>query len=169
MVIEKELYEPVRRHLWNCFQPPKFDYAYLAVTSDGNFPEEILTHVPQYEEIIFAFLKKKNSPDITGFVELVTKTEPKYATFQFITVEIKNAVIKLEDIYQAKRYADLFKAKHGFLISTKPIPTTIKRLCEKIPILYIAGTQYDKLRLAQFDVEKNKIIEESWFPKSPFK
>ena len=154
MVIEKELYELVRRHLWDCFQPPKFDDVYLAVTSNGNFPEEILAHVSQYEEIIFAFLKKKNSPDITGFVKLVTKTEPKYAAFKFITVEIKNAVIKLEDIYQAKRYADLFKAQYGFLISTKPIPTTIKRLCEKIPILYIAGTGYDKLKLAQFDMEK---------------
>lgn len=168
MVAEKELYEAVRRNLSNLFQA-KFDGHYLAITSEGSFPEEILSHIPQYDEIIFTFLKKKNSPDITGFVELVTKTEPKYAAYHFITVEIKNATISLEDIYQAKRYADLFKAKYGFLISTKPIPTTIKRLCDRIPILYIAGTSYEKLRIAQFDAEKEEMIQKSWFPESPFK
>jgi hypothetical protein len=168
MVAEKELYEAIKRNLCDLFQT-KFDSHYLAITSEGIFPEEILSHVQQHDEIIFSFLKKKNSPDLTGVVELVTKTEPKYATFQFVTVEIKNATIGLEDVYQAKRYADLFKAKYGFLISTRPIPTAIKRLCERIPILCIAGTAYERLRLAQFDAEKGQIIQTSWFPESPFK
>jgi len=169
MVPEKELYDVVRRHLWDCFYEKFSDNFFLAITSEGKFPEEILSHVPPYEDIIFSFLKKKNSPDITGFVKLVTETEPRYAHYQFVTVEIKNSTIKLDDIYQAKRYADLFRAKYGFLISTRPIPTIIKRLCNKIPILYIAGTSYEKLKIAQFNIEKGEIIRKSWFPESPFK
>jgi hypothetical protein len=168
MVAERELYEAVKRNLSDLLQA-KFDGHYLAITSEGSFPDEILRHIPHSDEIIFSFLKKKNSPDITGFVKLETKTEPKYAAFYFVTVEIKNTTISLEDIYQAKRYADLFKAKYGFLISTKVIPTTIERLCDRIPILYIAGTSYEKLRLAQFDAEKAEIIQKSWFPELPFK
>lgn len=165
MVAEKEIYEAVRRSLWDCFQG-KVNEVYLAITSEGVFPEEIKKHVSKYEEIIFSFLKRKNAPDITGFYKLVANN---YAAFYFITVEIKNAVITLEDIYQAKRYADLFKARYGFLISTKPIPTEIERLCEKIQILYIAGTDYQTLKLAQFDAVQQEIIQKSWFPESPFK
>ena len=161
MVAEKKLYDVVRRHLLAYFGT-KVDNCYLYITSEGVFPEEILGKVPEYYDIIFSFLKKKNSPDLTGFIK-------KNSTIEFITVEIKDAQIKLEDIYQAKRYADLFKAKYGILVSTKPIPTIIKRLCKKIPILYIAGTAYEKLKLAHFDVEKSHIIEKSWFPESPFK
>lgn len=167
---EKELYSGVWRSLQAYFLGKSLaDYVYLAITSEGIFPEEILSHVPEHREIIFSFLKKKNSPDITGFVRLATKTEPKYTTFRFITVEIKNAAITLEDVYQAKRYADLFTAKYGFLISTEPIPTIIKRLCERIPILYIAGTDYQTLKLVQFDVVKQEIMERNWFPEPPFK
>ena len=164
MVIEKELYGVIRKKLIEKFVG-KFDDFYLAITSEGKFPEKILSRVPQDEDIIFSFLKKKNSPDLTGFVKLVKN---QWVTFQFITVEIKNSTIILEDIYQAKRYADLFRAKYGFLITTKPIPTIIKRLCKRISILYIAGTAYEKLKLAQFDIDIGEIVEKSWFPKSPF-
>jgi len=164
MVTERELYGVIRKKLIEKFVG-KFDDFYLAITSEGKFPEKILSRVPQHEDIIFSFLKKKNSPDLTEFVKLVKN---QWATFQFITVEIKNSTIKLEDVYQAKRYADLFRAKYGFLITTKPIPTIMKRLCNRIPILYIAGTSYEKLKLAQFNIEKNGIIENSWFPEPPF-
>lgn len=171
MPSERELYESIRSHLKVCFVlkfegNENFQQLYLNTTSDGKFPEEILSRIPQHEEIIFSFLKKKNSPDLTGFIKLVSGG---YADFQFITVEIKDSTVKLDDVYQAKRYADLFRAKYGFLISTKPIPTTIKRLCNRIPILYIAGTSYEKLKLAQFDIGQKKIVEKSWFPESPFK
>lgn len=158
---EKELYEWIRCELWNMFQS-KFNNFHLEITSDGNFSEEIKSVVPDYYDIIFSFLKKKNSPDLTGFVK------EQYST-EFITVEIKNDIITLGDVYQAKRYADLFRAKYGFLITTKSIPTEIKRLCQKIPILYIAGAGYATLKLGEFDTRKMKILEDKWFPEPPFK
>jgi hypothetical protein len=172
MVAEKDLYEPIKRILCLNFRAV-FDDCFLATTSEGIFPDKILSQVHKDDEIIFYFLKKKNSPDLTGFVKVVTKTEPKpsplqewfkseNAAYHFITVEVKNDTIGLEDIYQAKRYSDLFKAKYGLLISTRLIPTPIKRLCERIPILDTA--RKEKLRLGQFD--GGDII--NWFPESPF-
>jgi len=158
---EKELYEKVKIDLVSNFTS-KFNNCFLEITSDGKFPEDILSKVGEYYDIIFSFLKKKNSPDLTGFIKTDNRTD-------FITVEIKNDTLTLEDVYQAKRYAELFQAKFGFLISTKPIPTALKRLCNKIQILFIAGTGYEKLKLATFDIEANKIVADSWFPESPFK
>jgi hypothetical protein len=97
MVIEKELYGVIRKKLIEKFMG-KFDEFYLAITSEGKFPEKILSQVPQHEDIIFSFLKKKNSPDLTGFGKLVKN---QWATFQFITVEIKNSIITLEDVARA--------------------------------------------------------------------
>lgn len=166
MGTEKELYKTIKDYLEERFRLDglgESDYSYyLAITSEGKFPEKILSKVPEHYEIIFSFLKKKNSPDLTGFVK-------KSYSPDFITVEIKDDTIKLEDVYQAKRYAELFRAKYGFLISTKPIPTTIKRLCQKTSILNIAGTSYETLKLAQFDVERNRIWGRNWFPESPFR
>jgi len=161
MEVEKELYQPIKNRLEEKFKL-KFNNCYLEITSDGKFSEEIKSKVPEYKDIIFSFLKKKNTPDLTGFVK------EQYG-IEFIVVEVKTHVITLEDIYQAKRYAELFSAKYGFLISTKPIPTELKRLCSKIPILYIAGTAYAQLKLGEFDTERNEILEDKWFPESPFK
>jgi len=158
---ENELYKSIKNCLQKRFRA-EFLNCHLEITSNGKFSEEIKSKVPNYNDIIFSFLKKKNSPDLTGFIK------EEYST-NFITVEVKNDVITLEDIYQAKRYAELFSAKYSFLISTKPIPTEIKRLCQKIPILYIMGTAYASLKLGEFDIERNDILEEKWFPESPFK
>jgi hypothetical protein len=158
--MERELYEWIRYKLEEMFKN-KFTNCHLEITSNGNFSEEIKSKVPDYHDIIFSFLKKKNSPDLTGFVK------EQYTT-EFITVEIKKDVITLEDVYQAKRYADLFRAKYGFLITTKSIPTEIKRLCQKINILYIAGTGAT-LKLGEFDTERKEIQENKWFPEPPFK
>lgn len=166
MGTEKEFYKKIRDYLEHRFRYDKLeesDYSvYLAITSEGKIPEKIQNQVPAQYEIIYSFLKKKNSPDLTGFVK------SGYSVPDFVTVEIKNDTITLEDVYQAKRYADLFQAKHGFLISTKPIPTTIRRLCQRIPILNIMGTG-SQLKLAQFDVERNRIWRRNWFPESPFR
>ena len=159
--MERDLYGWIQYKLEEMFKN-KFNNCHLEITSNGNFSEEIKSKVPDFYDIIFSFLKKKNSPDLTGFVK-------EQHNIEFITVEIKNDVITLEDVYQAKRYADLFRAKYGFLISTKSIPTEIKRLCQKIPILYIAGTAHATLKLGEFDTGRREILEGKWFPEHPFK
>ena len=109
-------------------------------------------------DIVFAFLKKA-SPDITGFLKSILGTD-------FITIEIKMKKIGLDDIYQAKRYADLFKAKYGFLLSCEPIPEEIKRLSNSTNILNKSGE--GTIRLAQYDLDTGKILDHTWFPSNQF-
>ncbi len=111
-----------------------------------------------YRDIIFHFLKDA-APDITG----VIKEEYSSA---FIAVEVKNDEIKLDDIYQTKRYAELFDAKYPLLISTKEIPEEIKRLSKVVHKLLSGGYAYEKIILVHFDPATENFVD--WFEKSPF-
>lgn len=153
---EKELYPLIRYELGNKFKS-QGQPCYLEITADGKFSETIKSAIR--EDIIFTFLKKKASPDITGW------TSAK----EFIVAEVKNEKITIQDIYQTKMYMDLFRAKYGFLISTEPLPTEIKRLHERFWILNTTSYGYTIVTLTQFDPENKKFNEESWFPESPFK
>ena len=99
------------------------------------------------------------SPDITGFLKGIFGTD-------FITVEVKRKQIVLDDIYQAKKYADLFRAKYGFLLSSEPIPEEIKRLSRTTNILVTSEGR--SIKIAQYDEENGKISDRTWFPENPF-
>ena len=111
--------------------------------------------------IIFNFLKRLR-PDITGFIK------NKYSS-DFIVVEFKRDRIKLNDIYQTKRYRELFNAKFTFLISLEPIPTEIKRLDKAMnDQLLKAGLHWTfAFVLVEFDRQEKKFVE--WYPGNPFK
>ena len=156
MTKEADLYEPIRQYLLAQFKD-KFGNCFLEDTHTGIFSERIKNEISPYNEIIFSFLKKER-PDLTGYIK------SEYTT-DFITVEVKSDSITLDDIYQAKKYADLFQAKYGFLISQRVIPTVIKRLHNRTYILRTT-VGYELLRLAQWSLSKRSIID--WFEKSPF-
>ena len=156
MVKEYDLYEPIRRYLLQKFNE-KFVKAILEDTHTGDFSPHIKENIPEYHDIIFSFLRKEK-PDLTGYVE-------KEYGIDFITVEIKNAPITLDNVYQAKKYADLFQAKYGFLISPRVIPIEIKRLHKRLGILR-TNVGYERLILAQWNIKDQRIID--WFEESPF-
>ena len=107
---------------------------------------------------MFYFLKDV-APDITGFIEEDVLTK-------FIVVEIKNEPIKLDHIYQVRKYAELFEARYGLLVSTKEIPEEIKRLSKVVHSL-LSLPAYETLTLVKFNEETREFDE--WFPKNPFK
>ena len=152
---EKMYYEPIKTYLIKKFNE-KVGNCYLENTH-AKFSQKIKREIPEYREIIFSFLKKEK-PDLTGYVKKDHSTD-------FITVEIKNDPITLEDIYQAKRYADLFQAKYGFLIFIDEIETEIKRLHKRTYILRTT-VGYNKIVLGQWDQLKHEIID--WYEESPF-
>jgi hypothetical protein len=131
---------------------------YLEITAD-KFSNKIKEKIPKDREIIFRFLAKREArPDLTGYIE------GNYS--DFIVVEIKDTEIKIDDIYQLRKYKDLFGSKFAFLISTKPIPTEIKRVCN-IPFHTLSTfTIYEIFNLGYFNKETRKI---EWFPTDPFK
>ena len=83
-------------------------------------------------------------------------------------MEVKERIEKLDDIYQAKLYKEVFDAKYGFLITADPIPEEIKRLCRAtVNILRSASdSTYRFLAIGQFDPENRQFVD--WFEKDPF-
>ena len=192
---------------------------YLEITAH-RFSEKIKEAIPPDANIIFSFLghsKGHGRPDITGFIkrkleipirpclidldndEKRTKSEhvdydkiPKKIVewAEFIIVEVKYDKIELGDIYQAKRYADLFSANYSFLLSYKPIPEKIKRLSLLTNILRTSHFPTvgppDRIEQAFFEmglpdlilgqylgdsIKDSKsciIVEDTWFPHDPF-
>jgi hypothetical protein len=155
---EQVLYKPVRDFLHSKFAA-KFGNCYLEITAKGHFDEALKKAVRH--DIIFAFLRKKASPDLAGFIR------NEFGVKDFITVEVKLDRITLQDIYQAKLYGDLFSAKYALLISPVSIPEEVKRLHQNLFILYRFMSGW-RVHIGQWRDESKEVAENSWFPEPPF-
>jgi hypothetical protein len=158
--LEEKYYELIKDKLEELFKE-KGVKAYFEITAKGTFSNTLKAKIPSGGEIIFLFLKKA-VPDITGFVQ-----ESKLPGF--VVVEVKGNKIELDDIYQLKKYADLFDARFAFLVSIKPIPEEIKRLSGS-PLFLLSklrgGNIYQAFALAHFDEQNGEFVE--WFEEDPF-
>ncbi|GAH56476.1 unnamed protein product, partial [marine sediment metagenome] len=131
----------------------------LEITADGSFSASLKNAVRH--DIIFAFLGKKASPDLVGFMR------GQYGIDDYIVVEVKRDAVTLQDIYQAKMYGDLFSARYALLLSPEPVPEEIKRLHGNTFILnrFMSGWQ---VCIGQWEESSNKVTKDGWFPQSPF-
>lgn len=93
---------------------------YLEITANGHFSEMLKEQLD--DRALSIINVEKFSPDIMGFVRK-NKTSPK----ELITVEVKAEPITLKSISRAKLYQDIFRAKHGLLISTIRISEELRR------------------------------------------
>ena len=184
--MERDLYEPVRSEIESRFKT-RFRNCHLEVTAEGKFSDNLKEKVKH--DIVSSFIRRARvggyaSPDLTGFSMYYGKTN-------FITVEIKDEELTLDNVYQAKKYADLFSAKYGFLISSEAIPTELKKLHKAVSILdhevegsstsdgwiYLARVGgSSSIPLAKGGVDSGytatpapKIMDDSWFPANPFR
>lgn len=154
---ESEYYEPVKAKVEEILRETHRTY-HLEITANKTFTNTLKAEIPGYRHIVFYFLKDV-APDITGFIEEDVLTK-------FIVVEIKNEPIKLDHIYQVRKYAELFEARYALLVSTKEIPEEIKRLSKVVHSL-LSLPAYETLTLVKFNEETREFDE--WFPKNPFK
>lgn len=154
---EEQYYEIIKEKLGELFKERGVS-VYLEITSRGVFSDRLKSRIPSGRDIIFLFLKKA-APDITGFIEGSSLS-------RFIVVEVKKEKIELDDIYQLRKYADLFDARFAFLVSLKPIPEEIKRLSKTVYTLLAGSSIYDAFVLAQFDEHNKQFVE--WFKENPF-
>lgn len=152
---EKDYYEAIKKYFEDLFNAK--GETYLEITASKTFSNKLKKEIPDHRHIIFYFLKDV-APDILGFIKRDYRIE-------FIVVEVKDEVLKLDHIYQARKYAELFDAKFAFLISTQEIPEEIKKL-SKIVYSLLLLPAYKKLVLAQFDKDTNKIVD--WYEENPF-
>jgi hypothetical protein len=165
---ERELYTPIKEYLTEAFAE-RFGNCHLEITADGIF-SNLLKKVIR-NDIIFSFLPKKASPDLSGFIhsrgsELVLTYGPSVVQ-HFITVEVKCRRITPQDIYQAKMYGDLFQAKYALLISTVPIPEEIRRLDKQISLTYRFMSGW-VVHVGEWCVDEGAVIISNWIPRSLF-
>ncbi len=155
---EEDFYQPIKERLEDLLAATGRRF-HLEITARKGLSEKLKASVPHGREIVFAFLRKR--PDLFGFLEGQYDND-------LVTVEVKDEATKLEDIYQAKLYKEVFGARYGFLITTAAIPEDIKRLCKgNLDIFHSAGDSiYRFLAIGQFDKEKGRFAE--WFEENPF-
>ena len=154
---EKDYYSTIKRKFTELFES-KGCKAYFEITANKKFSNKLKSKVSDYRHIIFYFLKDV-APDITGFIE-------KDSFADFVIIEVKNEEIKLDHIYQARKYAELFEAKFAFLVSTTEIPEEIKRLSKVVYPLLSAPSIYQSRTLVYFDGETQSFKD--WYPENPF-
>jgi len=153
---EREYYETIKERLEELLRT-RFSNFHLEITADKEFSNKLKAEVGQYREIIFYFLKEAR-PDITGFIK------GEYSS-DFVIVEVKLGKLKLDDIYQARKYAELCDARYALLISTEEIPEELKRLSKAVYSL-LSLPAYKHLTLVHYDEEAKKFSQ--WFEKNPF-
>ncbi len=154
---EKEYYPLIKTKIEELLNA-KVSSVYLETTAHKKFTDKLKNQIRPERNIIFNFLKNVR-PDITGFIK---------DSSDFIVIEFKKKKIELDDIYQTKKYRELFNAKFTFLISLEPIPTEIKRLDKTMnDQLLKAGLHWTFVFvLVQFDGQQGDFIE--WYPENPF-
>lgn len=157
--MEKELYKPIKEALEDLIKSIFSNKeVHFEITAEKTFSNKLKSQIPDYLEIIFPFLKDVK-PDITGLLKQDYGSE-------IIVVEVKDELIKLDHIYQVKKYAELLNAKYALLIFTHEIPEEIKRLCKKVYAV-LSLPAYNKITLVYYDKNENQFRE--WFEEIPFK
>jgi hypothetical protein len=152
---EALLYEPVLIELKRLFESVGVT-ASLEITATTGARDKVAQAIVPGHDILFAFLNG-NRPDILGVDD----------KRRWIVAEIKDGGIGLEEVYQAKKYKELFSAPFGFLVSATRIPTRLRRLCEVRPAILRSSDDYRAfLVLAQFDPDGRNFVD--WFPDNPF-
>lgn len=152
---EKDYYEAIKKEFEDLFSAK--GETYLEITANKTFSNKLKKEIPDYRHIIFYFLKEV-APDISGFIK------SNYGT-KFIIIEVKDEVLKLDHIYQTRKYSELFDTRFAFLVSTQEIPEEIKRLSKVIyPLLSLPA--YSRLILVQFNIDTNQFVD--WFEENPF-
>jgi hypothetical protein len=161
---ESDYYEGIKEALapiLKGWQKPtrKEEYCHVEITANRKFSNKLKSKIRSGSDIIFNFLEEA-APDITAIVG------DQYLTF-FVVVEFKAERLKLDDIYQIRKYAELFDAWFALLVSTEEIPEELQRLSNRIPELLARFTPGQKpLTLVQFDESSGHFTD--WFPDNPF-
>jgi hypothetical protein len=158
---EEKLYAPVMKALEKKFS--LLGECYFEDTSEG-FSEKMKGELE--DEPLFLFKTRGMRPDLTGF--LIDET------FNIIVVEVKDE-LKLDDIYQTKKYAETLNASYALLVSPKELTQEIRRFLinRKGQITkflsskqlrsfnehVLIGSYNDKTETIQFDTELYDYVE----------
>jgi hypothetical protein len=155
---EKALYNPIKDCFLRKFQNAGFSEVHLEITSGGNF-SSMLREILKAE---MAFLSRRFAPDLTGYIREKNR-------MAIISIEVKRKEVGFSEIFQAKGYGELLRAKFAFLVSHKSLSPAVRQfLRERESILYYGYPNVKVVYIGRFNIETKSMVEEDWYPKSPF-
>jgi hypothetical protein len=159
-MFEAELYEPVISCLRDSFAAVGRS-VHLEIAATRGLSEQVKRSIPKGNEIVFSFLHL-HRPDIIGVIDGENVLNP------LVVAEVKAKTLTVADIYQTKLYKDLLQARGAFLVSTKQIPETLRRLCAENWDIWRSPSDgpYRFLAICQFDITTGKFVD--WFQEDPF-
>jgi hypothetical protein len=131
----------------------------LEITAD-KFPEKMKPLIP--DNVLFLLDSKETRPDLFG--EIGPDCTAVYGQSKFLlTAEVKDGSPTINDVFQAKKYGELYSAQAALLISTEQPEERLRRMLIQRPsLLAYAGATWS-LYLCRYS-EQNETID-WWFEK----
>ena len=163
MKTEKEFYELVRRNLEEYFCK-RAEECFFEITAE-KVGDKIMEKLS--DEVLFLIGSKELRPDIMGYVKVPIGLGLFLHSEFKVAVEVKNGKPTVNDIFQAKKYGELYNAAISILISTDKPEERVLRLLERRKELLSYYYGYYHLYLARFSKEEKKIVW--WYPEEPRK
>lgn len=157
---ESKLYPLVRIALESYFRLGS-EQCLFEVTAEG-VSDELQEKLP--DEILFLLRSRELRPDVLGYVEYPTESKAFYYNSFFVTAEVKDGVPTINDLFQAKKYGEIYGAAISLLVSTlKPEVRLLRLLKRKSILLHLPMSMYSAY-LCTVSTKDNVI---DWFPEEP--
>lgn len=155
---ERDLYEPIRDALITYLrQPDDHITLNLEITADG-FSQLMQHYLP--DEVFNLTRNREFRPDLFGHIGPDCRDLYGMSTFTTV-VEVKPSAPTLKDLFQAKRYGELYWAQVALLVSPEYPEVQLQRLLERrIDLLGYSGGQW-LLYLCRYN--RNNHAIDWWF------
>lgn len=161
MSSERELYQPVRKALEKYFCE-EAEECFFEVTADkvGERVEEKLA-----DEVLFLIRKREFRPDIMGYVRVPIGLGIFFFSEFRVVVEVKDGKPSVNDLFQVKKYGELYDAAISILVSTDKPEQRFLRLLERKPTLLSLPMGGYSAFITRF--LKDKCDFDWWYPRPP--
>jgi len=158
---EAKLYLPVRNALESYFCPGS-EHCLIEVTAD-RVSDKLQEKLP--DDVLFLLKGGEVRPDILGRVEHPIGSKAFYYHSFFVTAEVKDGAPTINDLFQAKKYGEIYSAAITLLASTQKPEERLLRLLKRNPVLLHLPMSMHLAYLCRFSVKDGLI--DWWFPEQP--
>jgi len=158
---ESRLYSCVRDTLQSYFCSGSIDCLF-EVTAEG-VSDELQGKLG--DEILFLLGSRELRPDILGHVEHPVESKTFYYHKFFVATEVKEGSPTINDLFQAKKYGEIYEAAVTLLVSTEKPEERLLRLLKRNPVLLHLPMSMFSAYLCKFS-EKSEAID-WWYPEPP--
>jgi len=165
MFAEDKMYEPVANYLQDTFT----QFGECAIEDVSRMiPENVKAWLD--DSAVYYIRVEKQLPDLIGRFDPDSSKRPPYGFSNgLIVAEIKDDKPTIKAIYQTKLYTEVFEATYAFLICSKAMIEEMRRFLSTRSYLLSYGGAYRHIYIGNFDVDRDAIVEETWYPENPFK